>query len=154
MKTIFTCVLCFSLFCHAIGQDMAALAVPYKTSVFSGEPAAKKVSKTKSVNHTEAFSYRIGEQDLCSVSPRLSGNVYRIQLDVRRGYAEEVPVLESLVKFGDIYPEYLLSKSLTRLMLGNFVSFESASSALEVCWKQGYEHAFVVKYTDGFRVEE
>jgi hypothetical protein len=154
MKTIFTCAFCISLFCNAIGQEMAALTIPYKTSVLAGEPAAKKTLSTKAVNHTEAFSYRIGEQDLCTVAPRLSGDVYRIQLDVNRGYSEEVPVVESLSRFGDIYPEYLLNKSLTRLMMGNFVSFDAASSALDFCWKQGFEHAFVVKYSDGFRVEE
>ncbi len=154
MKTIFTCAFCISLFCNAIGQEMAALSIPYKTSVLAAEPANKKAPRTKAVNHTEAFSYRIGEQDLCTVAPRLSGDVYRIQLDVNRGYAEEVPVVELLNRFGDIYPEYLLNKSLTRLMMGNFVSFEAASSTLDLCWKQGFEHAFVVKYSDGFRVEE
>jgi hypothetical protein len=154
MKTIFTCAFCISLFCNAIGQEMAALAIPYKTSVLAGEAKTKKAPRTKAVNHTEAFSYRIGEQDLCTVAPRLGGDVYRIQLDVNRGYSEEVPVVESLARFGDIYPEYLLNKSLTRLMMGNFVSFDAASSALDICWKQGFEHAFVVKYSDGFRVEE
>ncbi len=154
MKTIFTCAFCISLFCNAIGQEMASLTVPYKTSVLAGEITSNKPAGTKAVNHTEAFSYRVGEQDLCTVAPRLSGDVYRIQLDVNRGYSEEVPVVESLSRFGDIYTEYLLNKSLTRLLMGNFVSFEAASSTLELCWKQGFEHAFVVKYTDGFRVEE
>src|SRR5690606_19008349 len=123
MKTMFTCAFCISLFCNAIGQEMAAISMPYKTSVLGGAPATKKAPRTKVINHTEAFSYRIGEQDLCTVAPRLSGDVYRIQLDVNRGYSEEVPVVEPLNRFGDIYPEYLLNKSLTRLMMGNFVSF-------------------------------
>lgn len=97
------------------------------------------------------YSYEQEDATVCTIAPRMMGDSWRIQFAVRDGILRDLKVPESVGDLGVFIPEYLLERRLTRFLLGDYPSAEEAHEVLEQVWAAGYEHAFLVKYTDGIR---
>lgn len=99
----------------------------------------------------KAFSYSLGNLDLCIIAPIEKGTVYRIQFTTMEGFYNDFSQFVAERAFGEIYPEYVLNKDLTRYLLGDFQLMNEAKDALERMLNLGHEQAFIVPYVDGKR---
>ena len=86
-----------------------------------------------------------------SNAPRYNGIYYKIQLIAASKYNPADPTFSKLSALGTIQTEYIPSRSLTRVLLADFMSVAEAKSALAEAKKKGFSAAYIVKYENGVR---
>jgi hypothetical protein len=86
-----------------------------------------------------------------SNAPRHNGIYYKIQLVAASKYNPADPTFSKLSALGTIQTEYIPSRSLTRILLADFMSAAEAKSALAEAKKKGFSAAYIVKYENGVR---
>jgi hypothetical protein len=134
------------------GQDFASLGTSYNASTKSGKLFSSANTSATKINKIQSFSYEVDDLPICTVAPKEEGVIYRIQITTANSYDKNSIPGINLQGLGPVYREYLLNQPSTRYLLGDF-SFESdALYSLEKVWSAGFDHAFIVKYVDGFRV--
>lgn len=101
----------------------------------------------------KAISYRLGDMDLCTIAPVGVEETYRVQFTVMEGFYNDFNQFVAERAYGEVYPEYILNKNRTRYLLGEFQRIEDAKVALERLINLGHNHAFIVRYQEGQRVE-
>lgn len=85
-----------------------------------------------------------------SISKRYQGRYFRIQVSAVSTYNPGSGRFANLNNYGEISTEYIPSRSLTRVMVGDYFSEAEVKTALQQV--QGmYPNAYVVQYTDGVR---
>lgn len=152
MKKLTTLLFALTVCAYAANaQDMAMASIGHNVLSFEDKgiptnPTVAKASKT-----IFKFSYIAGTEEICAVSPREKGTTYRIQFTAKDKIDQSLEAYEDLLPIGEIYPEFVFNKKATRYMLGDFTYFGDATYTLEKVWANGYEHAFIVTYVDGFR---
>ncbi len=124
-------------------QDRAGQEDIRSLSGLTAEPVAGPLVVT--------YSYEQEDATVCTIAPRTMGDSWRIQFAVRDGILRDPKAPGAIDGLGVFIPEYLLERRLTRFLLGDYQSVEEGHEALEQVWAAGYEHAFLVKYTDGIR---
>lgn len=107
----------------------------------------------KPKKEVQAFSYRLGNLDLCTIAPIEEETIYRIQFTVLEGFYNDFNQFAAERAYGDVFPEYVLNKNLTRYMIGDFIDLYDAKEAHHKIVDLGHTHAFVVKYKKGMRQE-
>jgi hypothetical protein len=121
-----------------------------ETKVVNPNPNAAMTAPKKEV---KAISYRLGDMDLCTIAPVLSQETFRVQFTVMEGFYNDFHQFVAERAYGEVYPEYVLNKNRTRYLLGEFYRIEDAKFALERLINLGHNHAFIVKYQEGQRVD-
>jgi peptidoglycan-associated lipoprotein len=124
-----------------------------------GDPDAKPATTTGELPTTPDFG-EAGEEYTASGSsakdnleyrsraPRHAGTYYRIQVGALRRYAAgKYPGLD---QYGSVHTETLVSRNLTRVLVGDFFSTSDAQSALSRV-RAVYPEAYIVQYDDGVR---
>lgn len=101
----------------------------------------------------KAYSYRTGHSDLCTIAPVYEGVIYRVQFTVLEGFYNDFSQFVAERAVGDVYPEYVLNKNLTRYLVGDFANMAEARNALDRLVHIGHPHAFIVRYADGQRID-
>ena len=86
-----------------------------------------------------------------SNAPRHNGIYYKIQLVAASKYNPTDPSFSKLSALGVIQTEYIPSRSLTRILLADFMSVAEAKNALAEAKKKGFSAAYIVKYENGVR---
>lgn len=84
-------------------------------------------------------------------APRYRGTYYRVQLIALGNYNPSNPAFDGVKTVGPIYTEKLLSKKLTRVLVGDYFSLSEAQSALTRSQDNGFGNAYIVRYEDGDR---
>jgi hypothetical protein len=107
----------------------------------------------KPKKEVQAFSYRLGNLDLCTIAPIEEETIYRIQFTVLEGFYNDFNQFAAERAYGDVFPEYVLNKNLTRYLIGDFTELYDAKEVHHKIVDLGYSHAFVVKYKNGMRQE-
>lgn len=99
------------------------------------------------------YAYEYKGQVVASTAPRGEGIIYRIHLIDVRHYNPRDPDLQSLQKYGPIYPDRLLQKGVIQLVLGDWKSKGDAISVLQKVQRMGFSNASIIPYRDGYREE-
>jgi hypothetical protein len=128
-------------------QSSEGIFAEGKKSELRGELATSKKAEI------HAFSYRMGGQDLCTIAPRTEGEVFRIQFTAMEGFHHDIRQFVAEKAYGEIYPEYILNKNITRYLIGDFDDYQEVTQKLDKIRDLGYRHAFIVSYIDGMRKE-
>jgi hypothetical protein len=99
------------------------------------------------------YAYEHKGQVIASTAPRGEGLLYRIHLIDVRHYNPRDPDLQSLHKYGTIYPDRLLQKGIIQLILGDWKSRGEAAGVLQKVQRMGFSNALIIPYRDGYREE-
>ena len=134
------------------GQDFASVSGLGRIAPKSSKSLISTTSETPKRTQIQSFSYEVDDLPICTVAPKEQGTIYRIQITTANTHDKSTTPEIHIPELGPIYREYLLNQPVTRYLAGDF-SFEGdAVYHLEKIWSAGFEHAFIVKYVDGFRV--
>ena len=102
-----------------------------------GEYTARGTSAKDNVSYT-------------STAARFQGTYYRIQVAAVGKYNAAHAKFNNLSLFGPVYTEYLASRNLTRVLVGDYFNQSEVQTVLSEV-KKTIKGAFVVKYDDGVR---
>jgi hypothetical protein len=144
MRKLIICLTAITLQCTAISAQL-------ETKIDLSAQPVREADLPKKV--VKAFSYRLGNLDLCTIAPSDKGHVYRVQFTVLEGFYNDFKQFVAERAYGEVYPEYVLNKNLTRYLLGDFEQIDDAKVVLERIINLGHAHAFIVTYSEGMRVE-
>jgi len=87
-----------------------------------------------------------------SSAPRYQGRYYKVQvMATRRDPNTQPGRFANVQALGRMDTEYILSKGLHRVLIGDFFSEGEAIQAMEQARAVGYDRAFIVRYDDGTR---
>jgi len=157
MKT-FNLVVVIGILGHSLlAQEMAFhdsgnSLLPKNTTLHSTTPPNSVKKADISLTH-HSFSYESGSEEICTSAPRIKGTSYKIQFISTPGFVASIEGFKNLEPFGTLYFEYLYQNKSTRHLLGDYSYWGDAEYALEKVWASGYQHAFIVEYKDGLRVD-
>lgn len=157
MKT-FNLVVIIGILGHSLmAQEMAfhdsgTTLMPKNTTLHLVTPTNSfKTTDIGLVHHS--FSYESGSEEICTSAPRINGRSYKIQFTSNRGFVASTDQFKNLEPHGTLYFEYLYQNKSTRYLIGDYSYWGDAEYALEKVWASGFQHAFIVEYKDGLRVE-
>jgi hypothetical protein len=95
---------------------------------------------------------RTGEE-LIANAPQLKGTYYKIQLIAVKDFDIHHPRYATVKDLGRLDTEYLVSKYVTRVLLGDFFELPDAQRVLSIVKKdREYKESYLVKYEEGVRV--
>ncbi len=95
---------------------------------------------------------RTGEE-LIANAPQLKGTYYKIQLIAVKDFDIHHPRYATVKDLGRLDTEYLVSKYVTRVLLGDFFELPDAQRVLSIVKKdREYKDSYLVKYEDGVRI--
>ncbi|MEL7122833.1 MAG: carboxypeptidase regulatory-like domain-containing protein [Bacteroidota bacterium] len=83
---------------------------------------------------------------------RFDGTYFKVQMVALRTYNAENPIFTSVKDLGGtIETEFVMQKSLTRVLLARYFSEIEAKTALDLVKNNGFPGAFIVRYDNGQR---
>jgi hypothetical protein len=85
-----------------------------------------------------------------SSAKRYQGRYFRIQIGALKTYDSGNSRFSTLSNYGEVATEYIPSRSLTRVLVGDYFSQSEVTFALDQI-KSEYPNAYVVQYDDGVR---
>ncbi|MCB0661226.1 MAG: PD40 domain-containing protein [Saprospiraceae bacterium] len=84
-------------------------------------------------------------------APRHQGDYYKIQIQAIDKFDKSSSRYDWVRKKGRLDSEYILNKGLTRVLVADFFTFDEAKILLREIQRNGFDRAFIVKYTNGER---
>lgn len=99
----------------------------------------------------EKYTMNDGDYEIVTDAPRHSGTYYRVQLVALKKYDPENKIFSVIKEMGQIETEYITSRDLTRVLLGDYFSKEEATAALSLAKQHGFDRASIIQYEDGIR---
>ncbi len=117
---------------------------PYETGSNSTASSSSSSSSYDSGSSSEGGS----RHHLNNVSSD-AGIYYKVQMEAMKYFRKSK--YTEMEDIGGIETEYISSKDLVRIMLGNYYNKEDAVAARDEVRARGYDRAYVVKYVDGKR---
>jgi len=94
---------------------------------------------------------RIDNLEYQSNAPRHAGIYYKIQLAAVTRFDPADSRYANLSSLGTIQTEFIISRNLTRVLLGDFMDEASARKALAQAKSKGFTIAYIAKYENGVR---
>ena len=94
---------------------------------------------------------RIDNLEYQSNAPRHAGVYYKIQLAAVTRFDPADSRYANLSSLGTIQTEFIISRNLTRVLLGDFMDEASARKALAQAKSKGFTIAYIAKYENGVR---
>ena len=85
-----------------------------------------------------------------SRAKRYQGRYFRIQIGALKTYDSGNSRFSTLSNYGEVATEYIPSRNLTRVLVGDYFSQSEVTFALDQI-KSEYPNAYVVQYDDGVR---
>jgi hypothetical protein len=151
MKSILQVIILCLVFGVLQAQEVA-LITPKSPTIMHYKSLLKAETIEPASAMSFAYSYSLGEEDICAMGQRSKGTTFRIQFKVVDGFSANTGEFDHLKELGEFYPEYIFGKKITRYLLGEYTTRSEAEYFLQKVWKEGYEHAFILTYQNGFRL--
>jgi hypothetical protein len=104
----------------------------------------KKKKGSQTYDDYEYFTY----------APEKKGEYYKMQVEITPDYKDDKPEYLKLKSFGRIETEILLpGETKTRVMIGDFTTYEKAIPAAQKAQQLGFKNVAIVRYKDSNRYE-
>jgi Tetratricopeptide repeat/SPOR domain/WD40-like Beta Propeller Repeat len=102
---------------------------------------------------TRKMKPKDGSEELVTTAPMRNGVYYKIQLQAVKDVKDPKARLSQAQALSRVDTEFIPSKGLYRMLLGDFASIEDAQHALKSAQTAQFKEAFIVRYENGVRVK-
>lgn len=116
-------------------------------------PVSSGLQLIEGSNAGEEYTMRGPNYQIRTSAPRYRGTYYKVQLIAVKNFNPGSSSYASLQGLGTLNSEFLVERSLHRVLLGSYASLEEAQIAMEQARANGFNRAFMVEYQDGERVK-
>jgi hypothetical protein len=112
---------------------------------------AKPVEQKVSTGELRDMKPATEPYTLRTAAPVLEGTYYKIQLVATKVFDSNQSNFKTIASLGRYDTEYIVGKDITRVLIGDFLTFEAATKALSKA-KGSFKDAYIVRYQDGVRM--